>query len=120
MTPRAAVPDVTGSKQMEKNKYEEIKLTRDGKRPLAFRGVKIAEDTTRDHNSTRWTKVHVYETDKGKVVVGIGYLSCWDGESARYTAEAFSSKEEAVSHIEEHAEPLAGDIADQLDVAERI
>jgi len=99
---------------------EKVVLTRTGRRPLAFNGQKIASATTWDHNATRWTKVQIFETDTGKVVVGIGFVTCWQGEEDRYTAEVFADRSAAMLHIEEFASTLASGIANELKIAEMI
>lgn len=95
-------------------------LTRTNKRPLAFLGEEIASDSTRGLNSTRWQKCTVYRTNKGKIVVGIGNLTCWQGESDHYTAEVFTELDSALTHIEENVPSLAPEIASKLNVSETI
>ena len=98
----------------------EIKLTRTDKRPLVFSGREIASETTKTHDSNRWHNVKIYETNSGKIVVGIARITCWQGERDFYQAEAFASREAAISHIEEHAETLASELAEKLGVSERL
>jgi hypothetical protein len=99
---------------------QEQKLTRTDKRPLVFTGEEIAADNTKTLNSTRWSKVTVYRTEKGKFVVGLGRITCWQGERDHYSAEVVLSIEEACSYIEEHCPSLAPAIAEKLGVSERI
>jgi len=87
--------------EQNENPFTEIKLTRTGKRPVALLGRELHTNTTRDHNSTRWTKLRVYESKTGKIVVAIGFMTCWEGEHNQYSAEAFESREDALAHIEE-------------------
>ena len=99
---------------------KEQKLNRSGKRPLAFIGKEIAEESSRDHNSTRWVKATVFETDKGKVIVGIVHATCWQGEHDRFTAEVFTSRERAMDHIEDEAPAIAEEISSKLGVSEMV
>lgn len=100
--------------------FTETKLTRTGKRPLAFNGSELHADTTATHNSTRWIKIGVYETDSGKTVVGIGNMTCWQGEHDSYMAEVFNTRKTAMEFIEEFAPQLASDAAQAMNVEERI
>ena len=103
-----------------KTEYQKIKLHRTGHRPLAFSGRKVASASTKSPESTRWTRVQVYETDNGKIVVGIGYLTKWEGETDRFDVNVFGTREDAVSHIYRHAGLLADEIADELGVTKHI
>ena len=100
--------------------YTEQKLTRTGKRPIAFMGHELFTGSTKDHNTTRWVKVAVFETDKAKFVVGIGYITCWQGESDRFTADVCDTLDAVITHLEENAPVLAEDAASALNIAERI
>lgn len=102
------------------NEMTEIKLTRTGLRPLVFNGNLLSEHTTRDHNSTRWTNVRVFETKTGKIVVGIAYMTCWQGETDRLTADVFTTRADALSRVEENVSELASDVATDLNVAEKV
>ncbi len=99
---------------------KETKLTRTGKRPLVFNGIELAAATTRDHNSTRWSKCEVHKTEKGKYVLGYAAMTCWQGESDRYSANVFDTPEDVVAELEENCPALAEDIAKALNVAERV
>ena len=103
-----------------KTEYQKIKLHRTGNRPLAFSGRKVASASAKSPESTRWTKVQVYETDNGKIVVGIGYLTKWEGETDRFDVNVFATREDAVSRICRHAGLLADEIADELGVTKHI
>ena len=106
-------------KRMEnKTEYQKVKLHRTGNRPLAFHGRMIASASSEGLDSTRWTKVQVYETDKRNIVVSIGYITRWEGETDRFYAEIFGTREDAVSHIHGHAIVLADEIADELGITE--
>lgn len=100
--------------------YKEHSLTRTNKRSLTFNGLLLVDRSSKDHNSTRWVKTSIYETDKGKFVVGLGHITCWQGESDRYTAEVFETLEQVVAFIEENASVLAEDVASELNIVERI
>jgi hypothetical protein len=95
-----------------------VKLSRSGKRPLAFNGEQIATATTKDHNSTRWTNIEVYETDQGMWIVGIANITCWQGERDSFSAEVFRDLDKAMSHIEETVPSLAPELAEDLNVKE--
>lgn len=97
-----------------------IKLDRTGQRSLAFTGEQIADATTRDRDSFRWTTVRVFRTESGKIILGTGFYSCWDGERDSLSAESFSDLESMVSRIEETVPELAGQIAEKLNVTENI
>jgi hypothetical protein len=99
---------------------KEIKLYRDGKRPLVFNGEEIASASTRDNNSTRWTRAEVYRSKSGKVIVGVAHLTCWQGERDSFQAAVFTTTEEAVSYIELEVPEIAPEIADALGVKETI
>lgn len=103
-----------------KTEYQKVKLHRTGNRPLAFRGRKIASTSTEGVESTRWRKVQVYETDDGKIAVGISYITRWEGESDRFFAYVFGTREDAVSYLYGHAGVLADEIADELGVTKHI
>jgi EXLDI family protein len=103
-----------------KNEYQKVKLHRTGNRPLAFSGRKVASASTKSPESTRWTRVQVYETDDGKIVVGIGYITKWDGETDCFYVNVFGTRADAVSHIYRHALLLADEIADELGVTKNI
>lgn len=98
----------------------EIKLNRTYKRPLAFIGKEIASASSRDHNSTRWVEASVFETDNGKIVVGIVHITCWEEEHDHYTANVFANKEMAMTHIEEEESSIAEEIANDLGVVEQL
>lgn len=106
--------------------YTETKLDRTDKRPIAFNGCLLADSTTKDHNSTRWSNVKLYETDKQKVVVGIEDVTCWQGERDFDRVDVFDTIEDAITHIEEHAARCVESIVRELkkehgiEVAERI
>lgn len=106
-------------KRMEnKTEYQKVKLHRTGNRPVAFHGRMIASASSEGLDSTRWTKVQVYETDNDRIVVSIGYITRWEGETDRFYAEIFGTREDAVSHIHGHAIVLADEIADELGITE--
>ena len=106
-------------KRMEnKTEYQKVKLHRTGNRPLAFHGRMIASASSEGLDSTRWTKVQVYETDNDRIVVSIGHITRWEGETDRFYAEIFGTREDAVSHIHGHAIVLADEIADELRITE--
>lgn len=96
------------------------RLTRTGKRPIEFVGNELFCASTKDHNSTRWAKCVIYETDTGKIVVGIGDITCWQGEVSRLTAEVFADRSEAISYVEENCAALAPAAAKALDVSETV
>jgi len=97
-----------------------VTLRRDGKRPLQFQGESIANDSTKTLNSTRWTKADVFKTKGGKYVVGIGHITCWEGESEHYSAESFETLEQVADYLEEQVPDLAPDITKALNVAETV
>lgn len=99
---------------------EKVTLTRTNKRPLTFIGEQLASESTKTLNSTRWQKCTVYRTESGKIVVGNGNITCWQGESDYYTAEVFADIESAMNYIEEHAAELAPELAKLLNVSETI
>ena len=101
-----------------KTEYQKVKLRRTGNRPVAFHGRMIASASSEGLDSTRWTKVQVYETDNRNIVVSIGYITRWEGETDRFYAEIFGTREDAVSHIHGHAIVLADEIADELGITE--
>ena len=101
-----------------KTEYQKVKLRRTGNRPVAFHGRMIASASSEGLDSTRWTKVQVYETDNDRIVVSIGYITRWEGETDRFYAEIFGTREDAVSHIHGHAIVLADEIADELGITE--
>jgi hypothetical protein len=86
----------------------EVKLNRTDKRPLAFIGEEIYSGSTKDHDSTRWTVIRVFQTGNG-FVVGIAHLTCWDGERDQYTAEKRKNITEIVALIARQVPELAED-----------
>jgi hypothetical protein len=104
-----------GSTIERPHKMTEIKLNRTGKRPLVFSGRSLASSTSKDRNSTRWVKAAVFANTKGSLIVGIGRLTCWQGESDHYSADTFSTTEQALVWLRKFASEVAEDIAEQLD-----
>ena len=100
-----------------KTEFQKVKLHRTRNHPLTFRGRKVASASTEGVESTRWTKVQVYETDDDKIVVAIGYITKWEGERDRSYAYVFDTREDAASYIRGHAGVLADEVADELGVA---
>ena len=100
--------------------YQKVKLHRTGNRPLAFRGRKIASASTEGVESSRWRKVQVYETNDGNIVVAIGYITKWEGETDRSYAYVFGTREDAASYVYGHARVLADEIADELGVSKHV
>jgi len=100
--------------------YQKVKLHRTGDRPLAFLGRKVASASTEGVESTRWSKVQVYETDNGRFVVRIAYITKWEGERDRSFAYVFGTREDAVSYVCSHAAVLADEIADELGVKKQV
>ena len=98
----------------------EIKLNRTGQRPVVFIGKQLASASSKDHNSTRWVKVEVFENQKGSLIVGVGHLTCWQGESDHYTVNTFKTKDQVMDWVEEVASPVAEAIAEQLGAVEVI
>ncbi len=116
MIPRRALP----ARKNGTENMEQTKLKRSGQRPLAFTGEQLLATDDKTLNSTRWTKVSVHKTKAGRFVVGVGHMTCWQGESDSYKAEAFDSLDDVISYIEENAPNLAGYAANALGVAEHI
>ena len=101
-----------------KTEYQKVRLRRTGNRPVAFHGRMIGSASSEGLDSTRWTKVQVYETDNRNTVVSIGYITRWKGETDRFYAEIFGTREDAISHNYGHAIVLADEIADELGITE--
>lgn len=104
---------------------EQIKLIRDGNRALTFQGKLLADVSNHSYEGptqNRWTDVKVYETAKGKIVVGINHVSQWQGENGSYSAEVFASLNEAASYIEKAELPadLVSELMNDLDITEEI
>lgn len=100
---------------------QQVKLNRTGQRPVAFIGKQLASANSHNHqNDTRWVKVEVFENSKGSLIVGVGHLTCWQGESDSYTVNTFKTKDQVMDWVEEVASPVAEDIAGQLGAVEVI
>ena len=104
----------------ENEEFEDYHLHREGQRALYFKGKTLVVKDTRDHNSTRWTKCAVYETDKGAFVVGLAHMTKWEGETDSYQAEVLKTLDEVVTFVEEWVPYLAPTIAAKLNVREEI
>jgi hypothetical protein len=100
--------------------YTEQKLTRTEKRPIAFMGSELFTGSTKTHDTTRWVKASIYETDKAIFVVGIGRITCWQGESDQFTADVCDTLDDVMTLIEKDAPGLAEDVAAALNIAERV
>lgn len=74
---------------------------------MAFYGTEVAYATDRKSNSTRWTNIRVYRTDKGGYVVGIAKLTCWDGERDSLDAPKAKNRKEVLQIVRQHAPDLA-------------
>ena len=95
-------------------------LTRSVKRPLVFIGALTASATTKEHDSTRWVNVEVYETEAGMWIVGIARITCWQGERDSFSAEVFTAPEKVVDYIEEEVASVAPEIAEKLNILEEV
>ena len=102
------------------NEFKEIKLIRSNQRALAFMGRSVAFATTRQNNSSDWTNVSVFETDKGVFVMGAALISRKQGAVDQYFTEIFQTAEEVVNHVEENFPEVADEISHRLGVVERI
>lgn len=95
-------------------------IERTGMRPLSFEGERIFYTNNRNHNSTRWTYLDVYQTQGGKIVVAVDYISQWEGEKSTTNAHVFSSKEEALSFVENEEPWAATSLAKEFGISETI
>lgn len=73
---------------------ERITLERTGQRPLVFTGELIKTESTRRHNSSRWTDMSIYRTAGGKYVASMYHATCWQGEHDTCTAQVFATIED--------------------------
>src|SRR5690242_3485373 len=92
----------------------EVKLTRTDKRPLVFIGDEIFNGTTKGHDSTRWSVLRIFKTDK-HFVVGIAKLTCWDGERDSYSAEKRKTKDEVLNLVQEEVPELRPEVSMALE-----
>ncbi|MEN2983389.1 MAG: hypothetical protein ABDH20_13175 [Thermus sp.] len=107
---------------------ERIELQRTGKRPLAFTGKLLFEDSTSPNRASsrysgatgHWSELRVYETDKGKYVVYLIRYTAWQGERDTYEAEVLDTPEAVISWVEANAPRWAGEVAEVLGVAEEV
>jgi len=76
---------------MENEEMKRIVVERDGGRNIVFVGKIVAEESTRENNSTRWRECAVYETKGGKYVLSDDGISLWQGESDVHDAKVFGT-----------------------------
>ena len=78
---------------------ETFTLERDNLPDLRFTGHEIARVTSRKvggPGSNRWTELHLYQTDSGKLVCHAIGKTQWDGETDRYSAYVAESEQELI------------------------
>lgn len=107
---------------------ERIELKRTDKRPLAFTGELLFEESTSPDRASsrysgitgRWSELRVYRTDKGQYVVHLIRYTAWEGERDIYEAEVLDTPEAVVSWVERNSPRWAGEVAEALGVAEEV
>jgi hypothetical protein len=86
---------------------ESFRLMRTGNRPLSFQGKRIAEATSEDHEASRWHEIELYRTEGGKWVAVVKFLTRWQGEDNRFSAEIFDDADSAIAWFRSHS-PIDG------------
>ena len=86
----------------------EFKLPREGDRPVKFRGWRLGEgnhgtggNSGYESDHTRGTRVRVYLTTGGNLVIGVYRWSRWQGEGATGSAAVCGSAEAALAWLRE-------------------
>lgn len=104
-------------------------LKRSGERPLAFTGELLFSDATspdRGHPNYsgsvgRWTEVKLYQTDKGKYVLGIARYTLHQGEEDSYRALVFDRAEDVVDYLEKNGPYwVVAPLSEKLGVVEEV
>lgn len=105
-------------------------IERTGRRPLRFRGERMACCDSSGHDDTRWTVATVYRrpaypnhtwTDKADTrgyVLAVSHFTRWDGETDRHEAHVVDTLGELAAEIEELPPAVADELFDQLGIVE--
>jgi hypothetical protein len=88
------VPSPTTAKTDEQE-FKKYTLRRDGRPPITLNGTLIGEGTDKTHDSSRWEVVRIYRSIRGRYVVQVIHLTCWQGEQDTRDAETFGLSAQA-------------------------
>ena len=83
---------------------EKYRVERDGQTDLQFTGVCLADASNRAVDgpaSNRWTEIRIYRTEAGRYVTSVVGVSCWQGETNRYTADVCDNAADVVIALEQ-------------------
>ena len=80
---------------------KEMQLTRTGKPPISFIGIKIGTGTTQRNNSTRWTEVNIYTTKGGKLIASVLNRTQWQGERDFTDAKSCATASEVMDCLKD-------------------
>lgn len=90
------------------------RVKNDEGRDLRFRGIRVAEVTSQDHNSTRWTILRLYATDSDKYVVSVIGRTQWQGETDRHAAYVCDDQAGVIAALEADNGGYLGSLAKEL------
>ena len=77
--------------------YEACTVRNETGRRYRFRGLLVGEADTHwigEREQTRWTETELYVTEKGKYVLAVEHVTCWQGEMDSYTYSIHDSLDE--------------------------